>query len=233
MLQQTQVDRVIPKYTLFIKTFPDFKSLSSATEKQVLALWSGLGYNRRALYLHQTAQIIYEQYDGIIPTDPHILKTLPGIGDYMAHVLPTFIYNAKHTLIETNIRTVYLYHFFQNITEVSDTEITALITHTLPTRKTGGVYRDWYYALMDYGSYLKKELKIKNTQSKTYTKQKPFKGSLRFVRGTLLKMLLEKKILKSAIYSHFPDYTKEQIDLVCENLIKEKIIKETAKYYLL
>lgn len=86
---------------------------------------------------------------------------------------------------------------------------------------------------MDYGTYLKKEKKIKNTQSKHYTKQKPFKGSLRYVRGTLLKKLVLGKVVKEDVYDLFPEYTNTQIEKVCSDLVAEGLIKETKKYFLL
>lgn len=227
MLQQTQVDRVVPKFLAFIKRFPTFETLAQAYDKDVLSLWSGLGYNRRALYLKKTVAFIHEQYKGIIPKDPLVLKTLPGIGDYMAHILPVFIYNKREILIETNIRTVYLYHFFKDTDNVTDKTLYEYIEKTTPHKNVRG----WYYALMDYGSYLKKEKKIKNTQSAHYTKQKPFKGSLRYVRGTLLKQLVIKKIEKSSVYDMFPEYTSREVEKVCADLLKEKLIKETKVYF--
>lgn len=229
MLQQTQVDRVIPKFLTFIEKFSDMHSLEKASIKDVLHMWSGLGYNRRALYLKKSVEIILTEYQKIIPKDSSVLKSLPGVGEYMSKILPVFIYNKKEILIETNIRTVYLHHFFKNKESVSDKEIVKVIENTLPNK----YFRDWYYALMDYGSYLKKEKKIKNIQSASYTKQKPFKGSLRYVRGQILKNLLIKKIKKEEIYNLFPEYTSEQVETVCENLLKENLIQENKNYFFL
>ncbi len=229
MLQQTQVDRVVPKFLAFLDRFPTMQDLAQSSQKDVLSMWSGLGYNRRALYLQRSAQAIIGAHDGVIPKDPSILKTLPGIGDYMAHILPVFIYNQLEVLIETNIRTVFLHHFFTGKESVSDAEIFEKIKHTLPDHDV----RDWYYALMDYGSYLKKEKKVKNTQSVHYTKQKPFKGSLRYVRGTLLKKLVLSKVLKEDIYDLFPEYSNEEVEKVCSALLSEGLMKETKKYFIL
>ncbi len=229
MLQQTQVDRVVPKFLAFIERFPTMQDLAVSSQKDVLSLWSGLGYNRRALYLQKSVQAIFEAYKGVIAMDPSTLKSLPGIGDYMAHILPVFIYNQKEVLIETNIRTVFLHHFFNGKEAVSDAEIFEKIRETLPTEDV----RDWYYALMDYGSYLKKEKKIKNTTSAHYTKQKPFKGSLRYVRGTLLKKLVMGKVLKEDVYDMFPEYSNKEIESVCESLLKEGLMIETKKFFTL
>jgi A/G-specific adenine glycosylase len=227
MLQQTQVDRVVPKFKAFLEKFPTMDALARASQKDVLLMWSGLGYNRRALYLQKTVQAILELYKGKISKDPTILKTHPGIGDYMAHILPVFIYNQREVLIETNIRTVFLHHFFNGKEAVLDTDIFEKIHQTLPSQDV----RDWYYALMDYGSYLKKEMKIKNSQSAHYTKQKPFKGSLRYVRGTLLKKLVLGKVLKEDVYDIFPEYGNKDVERVCDALLSEGLIKETKKYF--
>lgn len=229
MLQQTQVDRVVPKFLLFIKKFPTMQKLADSKDKELISAWSGLGYNRRAFYLRSTCQLLIKDYKGVISKDPKILKTFPGIGEYMSSILPVFIYNQRNILIETNIRSVYLHYFFKGKDSVTDKEILTLIEETLPY----GNLRDWYYALMDYGTYLKKEKKMKNTQSTHYTKQKPFKGSLRFVRGTLLKKLLIKKIEKSSVYDIFPDYTSAQIEKVCLDLLQEGLIKETKKFFFI
>jgi A/G-specific adenine glycosylase len=229
MLQQTQVDRVVPKFLAFLERFPTMHDLAISSQKDLLLMWSGLGYNRRAIYLQRSVQAIVGDYKGRIPKDPTILKTLPGIGDYMAHILPVFIYNQPEVLIETNIRTVFLHHFFEGKDAVSDAEIFEKIKETLPIEEA----HDWYYALMDYGSYLKKEKKIKNTQSVHYTKQKPFKGSLRYVRGTLLKKLVIDKVLKADVYNLFPTYSAKDVEKVCENLLREGLMKETKKYFFI
>lgn len=229
MLQQTQVDRVVPKFLAFIERFSDMQSLEKASVKDVLRMWSGLGYNRRALYLKESVKLILSEYQTIIPKESSLLKTLPGVGAYMSKILPVFIYNKKETLIETNIRTVYLYHFFKNKESVSDKEIIKIIEDTLPNK----YFCEWYYALMDYGSYLKKEKKIKNTQSASYIKQKPFKSSLRYVRGQILKRLLVKKIKKEEVYDLFPEYTSKQVETVCNSLLKESLMQENRNYFFL
>ena len=226
MLQQTQVDRVIPKYLSFIKTFPTIESLAAAEVRDVLALWSGLGYNRRALYLKKTAETIVSAYKGLIPKDPTVLRLLPGVGAYMSAVLPVFIFNQKEYLIETNIRTVLLYHFFENKKNVHDKEILRILSVVTPDTKI----RDWYYALMDYGTYLKKNKKIKNTQSAGYKKQKPFVGSLRYVRGGILKHVLKGRIQKNSVYELFPKYIPAQVDQVCNDLIAEGLLHTRDGY---
>ncbi len=186
MLQQTQVSRVIPKYEAFLKSFPNPKALAKASKSNVLKLWSGLGYNRRALYLHKSVQEIVEHHKGVVPRDVAVLETLSGIGPYTARAIAAFAYDMKTVCIETNIRTVFIHFFFPDATEkVSDKEILEKIKETLPTKN----YREWYWALMDYGSYLKATGANKNSLSKSHTTQSKFKGSNREVRGAIMKEL--------------------------------------------
>jgi A/G-specific adenine glycosylase len=184
MLQQTQAERVVPKYLEFLKAFPSVESLAKAEVSEVLKLWQGLGYNRRALSLQKCAvQVSREGF----PERVEELQKLPGIGPYTASAIRAFAYNKPVVMIETNIRRVFLHHFFPDVQEVSDTELLPLIEETLDTSHP----RDWYYALMDYGSWLAKTYPNANRRSKHYSKQSKFEGSLRQLRGKLLKLFLE------------------------------------------
>ena len=177
MLQQTQVDRVIPKYRAFIKTFPTAKRLAAASLADVLKLWSGLGYNRRAKYLHEAAKLW-----GGVP-----LEDLPGVGPYTASAVRVFAYNEPVNMIETNIRTVIIHHCFSRRNKVSDIEILQLTGILLSNQKVKKDPRTWYSALMDYGSYLKKIHTNPSRLSSSPIKQQPFKGSDRAIRGAILR----------------------------------------------
>ena len=152
MLQQTQVERVVPFYTKFLKKFPTAQRLAAAPLSTVLKSWQGLGYNRRAKLLRDAAQ-------SLVDTPPVTtrfnlvkrLKGLPGVGPYTAHAVAAFAYNQNVIFVETNIRTAIIHHFFSKKKKVSDTEIEKILTHALPKGKA----RAWYSALMDYGAYLK------------------------------------------------------------------------------
>ena len=153
MLQQTQVARAIEKYNLFIKQFPNIQLLAQAPLSEVLKLWSGLGYNRRAKFLHAMAKTIVTDYDGVFPRTQAALKSLPGIGDYTAGAIAAFAFNNEAFCIETNIRTVYIHHFFPDQKNISDAVLLPHIKNTLDTKHP----REWYWALMDYGSFLKSQ----------------------------------------------------------------------------
>lgn len=192
MLQQTQMERVIPKYLHWIERFPDSKTLASSTLKEVLTHWSGLGYNRRGQNLLKAAQMMEREYVGsfnafkIIENykkDP--LTKLPGIGPYTAAAIRAFAFNQPIVMIETNIRTVYIHHFFPNAQAVSDKELMPLIEVTLDRENP----KDWYNALMDYGSFLKLTEGNASKKSKSYAKQSQFMGSKRRLRGLVIKHL--------------------------------------------
>src|SRR5690606_15185162 len=112
MLQQTQTHRVKAKYEEFLAVFPTIETLAQSSLRDVLLVWQGLGYYRRARYLHQIAIIIVNEYSGIVPSDPKVLQMFPGLGAATASSICTFAFNLPTVFIETNIRTVFIHHFF-------------------------------------------------------------------------------------------------------------------------
>lgn len=166
MLQQTQTSRVVEKYQKFLKSFPTVSHLAQAPASEVLMHWQGLGYNRRALYLKRSAEIICETYSRIVPSLKSELITLPGIGPNTAGAVIAFAYNKPEVFIETNIRRVFIHEFFREKDMVSDQEIYPLIITALDEKNP----RDWYYALMDYGAYLAKKETNPNRKSQHYKK---------------------------------------------------------------
>lgn len=223
MLQQTQVARVQQKYKEFLTLFPTLKDLAEASLVEVLTVWTGLGYNRRAKFLKSMAETIQREYGGKFPRTVAELEKLPGVGHYTARAIATFAYNQPHIFIETNIRTVYIHHFFSESLElVDDKVLLPLIESTLDTENV----RVWYWALMDYGSYLKSSgIKI-HRQSKQYVKQKPLKGSVREVRGAIIKLLTKgsQKIdtLREKLDFDAPRYNTAIEQLLAEQLIEKK-----------
>lgn len=185
MLQQTQVDRVIPKYLTFIKKWPTAKRLAAASLGDVLIAWQGLGYNRRAKFLFETATIITKDHQGLFPSTEAELRSLPGVGPYTAKAILTFAYNQPVVLVETNVRQVFIHHFFSKKEGVTDLEILRYVERTLPAERA----KDWYAALMDYGTALKKSNGNNTARAKAYVKQSAFKGSDREVRGAILRSL--------------------------------------------
>jgi A/G-specific adenine glycosylase len=227
MLQQTQVERVIEKYNLFLSRFPDVASLAKATLKEVLEVWQGLGYNRRAISLMKLAGIIVSEYQGKLPADAEKLMKLPGIGRATAGCLLAFAFCKPSVLIETNIRRVFIHHFFQDREGVHDDEIMPLVDATLDRSNP----RDWYYALMDYGSQLKKEIENPNKKSAHYTRQAPFEGSDRKIRGAILKTLVEKTSMREEDIIVAIGIEKERTKKILSALVKEGFIVRTGKTY--
>jgi A/G-specific adenine glycosylase len=185
MLQQTQVPRVLEKYKEFLKRFPTVHTLAKASLTEVLKVWSGLGYNRRGKYLHDAARHIVESYAGIIPHDYPALRAIPGIGMYTANAVRVFAFNEAEVLLETNVRTAIIHHFLSEKRRVEDSEIEKIAA----AAAEGQDPRTWHSALFDYGSYLKQRGVRVNTKSTQYVRQSKFEGSLRQVRGAILRAL--------------------------------------------
>ncbi|MFA9289222.1 MAG: hypothetical protein ACEQSA_05080 [Weeksellaceae bacterium] len=227
MLQQTQVPRVMTKFPEFLKQFPDFATLASASLPQLLGAWQGMGYNRRAKYLQQIAEKIVHEHNGILPQDPELLEKLPGIGPATARSIIVYSYNLPLVFIETNIRRIFIHHFFSNAETVHDRDIYPLVEKSLDTSNP----REWYYALMDYGTYLGKTVPNPNRKSKHYTKQSSFQGSKRKIRGEILRMLLQYNTLSEAeILQHY-EGDEIRAKEVLMDLIKEQFIKQKDNSY--
>jgi A/G-specific adenine glycosylase len=230
MLQQTQVDRVIPKFTSFMQRFPSVAALARTPLSEVLIAWQGLGYNRRGKLLQQAAQMIVEHYQGKVPETPQALQELPGVGPYIAGAVAAFAYNYPSVIIETNIRTVYTHHFFTEKTEVSDAQLLPIIAQTLDQKNP----RAWYAALMDYGSFLKKSGIQINAVSTTYVKQKAFKGSDRQIRGAIVRTLAtHPACTKRKLHLLLSDFERSRVDAQLVRLVHEGLlVSEQRKFRL-
>jgi A/G-specific adenine glycosylase len=233
MLQQTQVERVIPYYQNFLKKFPTVRSLANAPLSEVLIAWQGLGYNRRAKMLHLAAKEVLEKYKGKFPASVEALESLPGIGPYTARAVAAFAYNQDVVFIETNLRTVITHHFFKDREQISDKEILGILAQVFPKSTADRDSREWYAALMDYGSHLKRTGVHINAKSKTYTKQSKFAGSDREARGAILKALAKGPQAKSYLVGILGDDRKEQIGTQLEKLLQENLIKSIRSRFTL
>lgn len=218
MLQQTQVDRVIPKFNEFVKAFPTVDALAQAEFKEVLSHWSGLGYNRRAKWLHEAAQQISEA--GVFPQTIDDLVKLKGIGHNTAAAICAYAFNKPVVYVETNIRAVYIHHFFKNTDEVHDSDILPLVEKTIDYDNP----REWYWALMDYGVHLKKKHKNPARKSKHHTKQSTFAGSKRQVRGRILRYLLEYEVSSLASLVRDVDANDYSLDEILQDMEKEGLV---------
>lgn len=233
MLQQTQTARVVPKFEAWMQKFPDFETLARASTHEVLSAWQGLGYNRRGLSLHKSAQILVKDFQGQLPQDLKILQMLPGIGPNTAGSICAFAFNLPVVFIETNIRTIFLHEFFPGQREVADRQLLPLIEQYLDHDNP----REWYYALMDYGAYLKKELKVNNKNSKHYTCQSKFVGSGRQVRGAVIRILTQFKVVRfedlcELIIQELPN-NHHDVQNIVDQLLFEGMIKKDCDQLML
>jgi A/G-specific adenine glycosylase len=220
MLQQTQVSRVVPKFLLWMKTYPTLASLSHASLRDVLILWQGLGYQRRAKALHMLAQSCVR-----IPKSYDELLLLPGIGSYTASAICAFAYDTfAHPVLETNIRTALIEGFHLGEKDILDGllygDLSRLEKHAI-VKKSGA--RVWYYALMDYGAYLKSQKISHNNKSAHDVKQTPFEGSLRQLRAKTLFAIIHQERLPS----------DERLEKVLTQLLKENYTMKKGKGYVI
>lgn len=226
MLQQTQVTRVIPKYQAFLARFPTIEKLAEAELGDVLRAWSGLGYNRRAKYLYQAVALAHAAFGGKLPQTVAELITLPGVGYNTGVAIMAYAYDQPVAFIETNVRTVFIHHFFNDQEAVNDKAILELVTATLPADSA----RIWYWSLMDYGAYLKQTIGNPNRASQSYAKQSTFVGSKRQVRGQVLRLLSTSHQTPSQLKQAITD---ERLQDVLAALEKEGLIRRIDGLYTL
>jgi A/G-specific adenine glycosylase len=225
MLQQTQTERVVPKYLAWMEAYPEPRRLAEAPLAEVLALWSGLGYNRRALALKAAAAAIVAA--GGIGDDEESLLALPGVGPYTARAVLAFAFGRPVALVETNIRSVYLHHFFPGSDRVKDTEIELLVEATMLRDDP----RNWYYALMDYGVELKRRLGNPNVRSAHYAKQSPFADSNRRIRGAILRELGERGGADADQLASVLPFSRERVDAALSQLKAEGFVAQSGESY--
>jgi A/G-specific adenine glycosylase len=226
MLQQTQVSRVLDTYTRFIRIFPDIRSLARAPLADILRAWQGLGYNRRALLLKRLAERVAADFGGRIPRAREILETLPGIGEATSGAVCAFAFDQPEVFIETNIRSVFIHYFFRKTQKVSDAQLLPWIEKALDRENP----REWYYALMDYGVHLKSEIPNPSRKSRHYAKQERFEGSVRQIRGKIVKVLLSRRRLPvRELYALVcPD--KKICDTIVKVLCEEGLVKKRGSF---
>jgi len=227
MLQQTQVERVIEKYEQFLSAFPDFPSLAQAPLKKVLSAWQGLGYNRRALALKYIAQDVMKTFHGIFPSSEDMLVKFPCIGKATAGAVAAFAFHKPSVFIETNIRRVFIHFFFRDKENVRDTDIFPLIEKTLDTSDP----RQWYYALMDYGSMLAKQKQNPNRKSAHYQQQSPFKGSHRQLRGMVLRAIIAQPSVTESMLLKKLNKVPERVREALLQLQKEGFIQKKGRQF--
>ena len=191
MLQQTQTTRVDGRWQRWLERFPTVDALAAADAADVLDEWQGLGYNRRALSVLRAAQAV-SAAGGMMPAETAALEALPGIGPATAAGIRAFAFDLPGVYLETNVRTVFLHELYPNAESVPDRELVPLVRDTCPPDASDPEDdpRTWYYALLDYGAYLKRTVPNPSRRSRGHTRQSRFEGSHRQKRAELLRVLL-------------------------------------------
>ena len=184
MLQQTQVSRGLPKYIEFLEVFPTVEKLAGAKTSSVLRIWKGMGYNRRALYLQNTAKKVVLDYNGIFPNTEQQLTTLSGVGKYTARAIMVFAFAIDIAVVDTNIRQIITHFFFDDAPQ-PEKSIQEVADQLMPKGKAW----EWHQALMDYGAIALE----RNEKRSIKKKSKPFKETNRYFRGRLLDLVYEKQ----------------------------------------
>jgi A/G-specific adenine glycosylase len=229
MLQQTRVGRVSIKFQEFLRAFPTIEALASTSLRDVLAVWQGMGYNRRARYLHDLAAQIKDSGEERIPGSPDELARLPGIGWNTAAAVCAFAFNLPVAFIETNIRAVFIYFFFHGRDAVHDREILSFVEATLDRKDP----RRWYSALMDYGAMLKMRRGNPTRGSAHYKKQPPFKGSRRQVRGKILAALIANGGMTLKQLAKAVDMPEDITTPIAEKLVGEGLVVKKGRVLLI
>ncbi len=233
MLQQTQTHRVLPFYEKFLSAWPTFTDLSKASLTDILSRWKGLGYNRRALALKKISEVSVEKYGGTLPDDQRLLMELPMIGPATSAAILAFAYRKPSLYLETNIRRVLLYFFFDGVEGVKDKQLYELLERILDQKDP----KNWYYAFMDYGVFLKSKVPNPNRRSAHYTKQGKFENSNRQIRGELLTIFTQQGAVTLETIENALSFPGERIKCCIDALEREGFITvddslaETAPIY--
>jgi A/G-specific adenine glycosylase len=202
MLQQTQVSRVETAYEAWLDEFPTFDALAAAPLERVLEAWQGLGYNRRAVALKRTAELVAERFGGELPLDEGELRSLPGVGPATAAGVLVFAFDRPAVYLETNVRAVFLHELFADRECVSDSEISPLVSAALTAAFALGIRpRQWYCSLLDYGAHLKRTMPNPSRRSAHHASQSRFEGSRRQKRARLLRAVMARPGLPAKEYS--------------------------------
>lgn len=219
MLQQTQVSRVIPVYSAFLQTYPTVQALALASVGSVLVAWRGMGYNRRALYLVQTAQKIVQEHNGIYPDKEKDLRHLPGLGIYTARAILVFAYQQQVAFVDTNIKKIIEQHFF-NGEQQKALLVQSVADQLLPVGRAW----DWHQALMDYGSAIHQKSKRNGNKEAI-----PFKDTHRFIRGRIMDMVRDQDWEEEHLVQTFQEkYRKEEARIFynLNNLLQEGLLSK-------
>ena len=191
MLQQTQVSRVLPYYARFTDAFPSCRALAESSTADVLRLWQGLGYNRRAIYLHRAIQTIAREYHGQFPTALSEIEKLPGVGKYTARAVACFAFDAQVAVVETNVRRAICGFALEHDFVLRPPDVDVIATAVLPVGRAW----QWNQALMDFGALaVRRTANDTQNDRQTSATRKPatkFEDTDRYWRGRIIASLCD------------------------------------------
>ena len=223
--QQTQLDRANNYYEKFVKRFPNPKEMSKATKKEILSLWSGLGYNNRALRLHETSKILSKKsFNSIYPN----FDVLPGVGEYTKSALLSFAYEEKVIAQDTNVKRIFSRFFGienpQNFIEKNEKNI----LKNIKSRKFNQILMDFGSKICTSKNPLCKECVLEANCKKFFldTKytQEPFKNSNREIRGKIIKHLVVNESVKISSLKELLEIEDSRIESIIKKLADEGMI---------
>jgi A/G-specific adenine glycosylase len=228
MLQQTQVDRVLPKYKEFLARFPTLEALAGAPTAEVIRMWAPLGYNRRAVNLQRAARELVANYGGRVPSEPEDLRRLPGIGAYTAAAVACFAFGRPVPVVDTNVRRVLMR--LEGATGCSEADVRRLAASYLPFERAS----DWSQALMDLSATICRPASplcllcpLRSSYSPAAAKER-FGGSNRYLRGRIIDALRREELSREQLASALQLQSvedKARLDGLLANLERDGLLQ--------
>jgi A/G-specific adenine glycosylase len=239
MLQQTQASRVDPIFETFVAHFPNVRVLAGASRADVLRAWAGLGYNRRAVALHEAARAIVRDHRGRVPQDGEALRRLPGVGPYTAAAVASIGYGEPVAAVDTNVRRIWA----RAIHGVEPDELRLdRLTRDAQTWLDPSAPGDWNQALMDLGRLhcrpaprcggcpLESQCRFRaagRTGRPSGRRQSPFEGSARQVRGAVVEVLRAQRSASAEALAERTGHRSSAITTAMESLLEDGILERT------
>ena len=237
MLQQTQLSRVEPAFDAFIERFPTIERLAAATRADVVRAWAGLGYNRRAVSLHEAARAVVREYAGRLPRAAATLRTLPGVGPYTAAAVASIAFGAAVAAVDVNVRrTLARAVFGSEPDEVAPRALAEAAERSVPAARPGG----WNQALMDLGREVCRPVPMCDRcpvrpwcafvaqgrvgRPSARRHQPAFAGSNRQVRGRVVAALRVREPLRHADLRTMTGFDDVALDMAIRGLVRDGVI---------
>ena len=235
MLQQTQASRVVSVYRDFIRSFPSVRALAHASRRDVVSAWGGLGYNRRAIALANAARRVVEEHGGRIPTDPTAMCSLPGVGPYTSAAVASIAFGEPVAAIDTNVRRI-VSRVFDGTDDATPARVRELADAWLDLSDPGG----WNQALMDLGREVCRprprcgvcplgpscrSVALGVEPSPPRPRPEPFEGSMRQVRGAVVRALRDRPSATIAALAEITGLDAERVAEAVRRMTDEGLLE--------